>query len=409
MRTAPSRGSRPRIAIVGGNFAGLAAAQQLGREYDVTVIDHSASFEWLPNIHELLSGIKRPADLRLSRKRLVARAGHRFRRATVASIDARAGRLVTTDDRQIDFDACIVAVGGVGDTFGVRGADRYAMPFNTVDDCAAIGRRLAALARQPGTRSIVIIGGGFEGIESLGEILRRYRNVDGLSISVVEAGPRLLAGSPVAVERSVRAHCAHHDVRLLTHSPVSAVTRTGVRLSSGRRLRSDLTIWTGGGSASPLLRESGLAARPRQWAPVKATLQSARCENVFVIGDAAGLPRPLAKQAFYALQMGAHAADNVRRLLAGRALREFKPAPKPMLIAFGDLDTYLVSGRSVAASPAFAALKEAVFQYTMTQIDPPLNAPALGELAGRLASASRRLATPSRRSSRRRAPPRRHK
>jgi NADH dehydrogenase len=142
---------------------------------------------------------------------------------------------------------------------------------------------------------------------------------------------------------------------------------------------------------------------------VKATLQSTRCKNVFVIGDAAGLPRPLAKQAFYALQMGAHAADNVRRLLAGRALREFKPAPRPMLIAFGDLDTYLVSGRSVAASPAFAALKEAVFQYTMAQIDPPLNAPALGELAGRLASASRRLATPSPRSSRRRAPPRRHK
>ncbi len=407
MGRARSRSPRPRIAIVGGNFAGLAAAQQLGREYDVTVIDHSASFEWLPNIHELLSGIKRPADLRLSRRRLVARAGHRFRRATVASIDARAGRLLTTDGRQLAFDACIVAVGGVNDTFGVRGADRYAMPFKNVDDCAAIGRRLAALARQPGKRSIVIIGGGLEGIESLGEILRRYRDVDGLRISVVEAGPRLLAGSPAAVARSVRAHCANRDVHLLTNSPVSAVTRSGVRLGSGERLRSDLTIWTGGGSASPLLRESGLAARPRQWAPVQATLQSARYDNLFVIGDAAGLPRPLAKQAFFALQMGAHAADNVRRLLAGRALRDFKPAPKPMLIAFGDLDTYLVTGRSVVASPAFAALKEAVYQYTMAEIDPPLNAPALGDLAGRLAGASRRLAMSSRRPGRRRVPPRR--
>jgi NADH dehydrogenase len=142
---------------------------------------------------------------------------------------------------------------------------------------------------------------------------------------------------------------------------------------------------------------------------VKATLQSARFDNLFVIGNAAGLPRPLAKQAFYALQMGAHAADNVRRLLAGRRLRDFKPSPKPMLIAFGDLDTYLVSGRSVAASTAFAALKEAVFQYTMAEIDPPLNAPALGDLAGRLVSASRRLAMPSRRPSRRRAPPRRRR
>jgi NADH dehydrogenase len=394
MREAGSRGARPRIAIVGGNFAGLTAAQRLGRDCDVTVIDHSASFEWLPNIHELLSGTKRPAELRLSRRRLVARAGHRFRRATVTSIDARAGRLLTSDERQLDFDACIVAVGTVSDTFGVRGADRYALPFSTVDECAAIGRRLAALARQPDRREIVVVGGGLAGIEAVGEILRRYRDLPGLGITVVEAGPRLLPGTPAALETSVRARCARHAVRLLTRSPVTAVTRTSVLLRSGRRLRADLTIWTGGGSAPPLLRESGLAAGPRQWAPVRATLQSVSFDNVFVAGNAAGLPRPLAKQAAYAMQMGAHAADNVRRWLAGRALRDFAPAPKPMLIAFGDLDTYLVSGRTVIAAPAFAALKEAVFQYTMAQIDPPLNAPALGEFAGRLTGASRRLALP---------------
>jgi NADH dehydrogenase len=220
----------------------------------------------------------------------------------------------------------------------------------------------------------------------------------------------------------IRTHCAVHEVRLLTRSPVTAVTRASVRLRTGRRLRSDLTIWTGGGSAPPLLRDSGLVARPRQWAPVKATLQSTHFDNVFVAGNAAELPRPLAKQAAYAMQMGAHAADNVRRWLAGRALRDFRPAPKPMLVALGDLDTYLVSGRTVIASPSLAALKEAVFQYTMAQIDPPLNAPALGDLAGRLTGASRRLAVPllgsGRRSagylqaapavpSRRRVPPRR--
>ena len=238
MRKARSRSPRPRIAIVGGNFAGLSAAQALGREYDVTVIDRSTSFEWLPNIHELLSGLKRPTDLRLSRRRLVNRAGHRFLHASVASIDARAGQLSTADHRQVEFDACIVAVGGVNDTFGIRGADRYAMPFKNVDDCAAIGSRLAALARRSGQRSIVIIGGGLEGVESLGEILRRYRQVRGLGISVVEAGPRLLADSPAAVEKAVRAHCAAHGVRLLTRSPVTAVTRTRVRLRSGESLRS---------------------------------------------------------------------------------------------------------------------------------------------------------------------------
>jgi NADH dehydrogenase len=383
---------RPRIAIVGANFAGLAAARQLGREYTVTVIDRSPSFEWLPNIHELLSGLKRPSDLRLPRRRLVARAGHRFVRAEIAAIDAAAGQLSTTMGRKFSFDCCIVAIGGVGETFGVRGADRYAMPFKNVDDCAAIGRQLATLARKRGRRSVVIVGGGLEGIEALGEILRRYARLDGLAITLVEAGKRLLPDAPMRLDSAVRAHCEGRSVRILTESPVTAVTPKQVRLRSGETVRSDLTIWTGGVTAPPLLHEAGLADKPRQWAQVTAALRSKRFDNVFVIGDAAALPHPLAKQAYYALQMGECAADNARRALSGRTLREFKPAAKPRLIAFGDLDTFLVSGRSAIASPGLAALKEAVFQVTMAEIDPPVNPPALVELTGRLGSAARRLA-----------------
>lgn len=386
-----------RIAIVGANFAGLTAAQNLGREHVVTVFDPSPWFEWLPNIHELLSGVKRPGELRLSRRRLVARAGHRFVRAAVTSIDARRGQLTTAKDRSYDFDVCIVAVGGVNETFGVDGADRHAMPFKSVGDCDAIGRRLATLARRKGKHSVVIVGGGFEGVEALGEILRRDRTRDAFRIAVVEAGPRLLAGHPSGLDAKVRSHCEGRDVRILTKSRVASVTRRRVRLASGETLHSDLTIWTAGATAPSLLRESGLARRPRQWAPVRPTLQSARFDNVFVIGDAAALPRPLAKQAFYAMQMGACAAENVQRVLLGRRPRNFRPSGKPMLVTLGDLDTFLVAGRSIVASPGLAAAKEAVFQVTMAQIDPPVGADALRALASRVAAWRRPSGTRPRR------------
>jgi len=395
MRPARLPASRPRIAIVGANFAGLGAARQFDREYAVTVFDRSAAFEWLPNIHELISGVKRPADLRLPRRRLVAQAGHRFVRADVTAIDAAMGHLTTSAGRQFPFDVCIVAVGGVNETFGVRGAERYALPFKSVDDCAAIGRKLAAIARTPGRRSVVIVGGGLEGIEALGEILRRYRNRAGLGITVVEAGARLLPGMPARLEATVRAHCEGRNVRILTSSPVTSVTSTRVRLRSGETVRSDLTLWTVGVTAPPLLLESGLTTKPRQWAPVTRALRSKRFDNVFVIGDAAALPRPLAKQAYHALQMGACAAENAKRALAGRRLRDFRPSAKPMLVAFGDLDTFFVAGRTVIASPGLAALKEAVFQVTMAEIDPPLNASALGQMTGRLRTAATQLAVPT--------------
>ena len=376
--------SRPRIVIVGAGFAGLAAARRLDPRHAVTVVDRSSSFEWLPNIHELLSGKKRPHELRLPIRRLVARAGHRFLRAEVTRIDGRAGTVAISDGRELPFDACIVAVGGVNDTYGVRGAERYAMPFKSVADCATIGRRLAALARQGGERSVVVVGGGLEGIEAVGEILRRFRSRGSLHVSVVEAGPRLLPGAPPALDAAVRRKATPLGVSFLVGSPVTAVTRTGVALRSGARLRSDLTIWTGGVTAPPLLRDSGLAARGKSWAPVAAALQSKRSTNVFVAGDAAALPNALPKQAYYAMQMGRCAADNARRWLAGRPMRAFSPAAKPMLVAFGDLETFLVRGRSVIASPALGLLKEAVFQFTMAEIDPPLDPSALRDLKARL-------------------------
>ena len=383
-RAAPAGRARPRIVIVGANFGGLAAAQHLGRSLDVTVVDRSPWFEWLPNIHELLSGTKRPGDLRLSRARLLRRAGHRFVRAEVSRVDGAAGCVETARGRRIPFEACIVAVGGVGATFGVPGVERHAMRLDGVDDCVAIGRRLAALSRQAKSRQVVIVGGGFEGVEALGEILRRSRRDSALRVQLIESGPRLLPGSPAAIDASIRAHCADLDVCIRTGTRVVAVTARGVRLDSGATLRSDLTIWTGGATAPPLLMASGLAQRPGQWAPVSAALQSRRHANVFVVGDAAGLARPLAKQAYYALQMGEHAAANVQRYLAGRRLRDFEPSVKPMLVAFGDLDTYLVAGRRVIASPALAAAKEGVLQLTMAQLDPPLGSAQLAGLMRRI-------------------------
>jgi len=394
-RPAPPGKSRPRVVIVGANFAGIAAAQHLDGRYAVTVIDRSPWFEWLPNIHELLSGVKRPSDLRLPRARLVKRAGHRFVRAEVVRIDAPAGAVVTSTGRRFPFDACIVAVGGVDETFGVPGAERYALSFKSVDECAEIGRRLAQLARRKGPASVVIVGGGFEGIEALGEILRRYRDRKGLTVSLVEAGPRLMPNSPASIDRAVRRHCARHDVRFLTGTRVTKVTPTRVYVSKGKPLRSDLTIWTGGVKAPPLLRASGLADRDGQWAPVTQALRSKRHHDVFVIGDAAGLPQPLGKQAYYALQMGVCAAGNVERALAGRRLRDFRPSAKGMLVAFGELDTFLIAGRSVIASPALAAAKEAVFQVTMAQLDPPLGRDALRGAARRfVGTAQRRLLSP---------------
>jgi NADH dehydrogenase len=168
----PSRPSeRARVVILGGGFAGLSAALELRPDrHEVTLIDRNRWFEFLPNIHELLSGVKTPELLRLPLDRTLKRAGHRFVRDTVTGIDTEKRTVSTRRRDAIGYDALIVAFGGVDATRGVPGVAEHAMPFKSVDQCHRIGKRLARLAERRKPAQVVIVGGGLEGVEALGEI-----------------------------------------------------------------------------------------------------------------------------------------------------------------------------------------------------------------------------------------------
>ena len=385
---------RKRIIIVGGNFAGLTAATKLSQRHAVTLIDPGEHFEWLPNIHELLSNVKTPQGLRLNRAAIVERSGHRFLRDHVTALQPAQRRLSTAGGHELAFDACIVAVGALWNTHRIPGVARHALPFRSVADALAIERRLHTLVRQGKPLRIVIAGGGISGIEALGEILRRHRDDAGLTIEVVEAGHRLLPGLAATLDADLRRLCEPYAVNWRTATTIAGVSAKGVRLADGTRLRSELTLWTAGLAPPALLHESGLARPPQVWAQVHQTLQSRRFANIFIAGDAAQLPKAIAKQAYNAIDMGAHAAANVECRLAGRALEPFKPAPKPVLVAFGDLQTYLVAGRNVLAGKVLAGAKEGVYQLFMAQMAPRGLLSSLPGATGRLWQSWRQLALP---------------
>ena len=386
--------TRHEVTIVGANFAGLSAALALPSDCDVTVVDPHPWFEWLPNVHELVSGVKRPADLRLPRRQIIERAGHRFIRSRVTGIEPQRGSLRLDDGRRLAFEHCLLAFGGVHDDFGVPGAAKHAMPFKSVAECAAIGTRLRTLASGGGRFSLVIVGGGFEGIEALGEVLRRYRDHPRIAIHVVERAGRLLAEGPRAVDRAVRRHVAGLPVTIHCAERVARVTPRSVVLASRRRIASDLTIWTGGARAPALVGSAGVARSAGGWVAVRRDLSCRGVAGVFAAGDIADLPRPIAKQAYHAIDMGRHAACNILRLRDGEKTVPFTPAPKPMLVACGDLDTFLITGSRVIASPALAAAKEAVFQVTIAGFDRLRDPAGVRRAAARAARALRELALP---------------
>ncbi len=366
-------GTKKQIVIVGANFGGLSAALRLPAEFDVAVIDPSPHFEFLPNIHELVSRVKSADQLRLSKSRLLRRAGHRLIEDSVTTLDPVDRFVETSSGETFSFDICVVAIGGINNTFGVPGADEYAFPFKSVHQCQAIGRALQEKIAQQDRVLVVVVGGGLEGVESLGEILRKYRHSQGLTVHVIESSDQLLPGLPSKLSEEIQRRCRNYPVRFHTGTRVQAVTETTVELNSGEVLPSDITIWTGGAAPPDLLSDSGLATEAKSWAPVQSTLQSSFFDHIFIVGDAAQLPQALSKQAYYAIDMGEFAADNIQRYIEGEPLREFQPSTNLSLISLGDIDTYLVIGNTVVAGTALSAVKEFVYQFNMARYEPPLS------------------------------------
>ena len=360
-----------RIVIIGANFAGLTTAMHLPRNYSVNVIDSQLQFEFLPNIHELLSGIKKSASLRMDRKRLIERAGHRFIRDTVTTIDPAKKKVYTSNCKRIPYDICVVTVGGVNNTFGIAGAAKFSLPFKSVEQCHNIARRLKKLSHRKRRATIVIVGGGLEGVEALGEILRRYRRRPAFDIHLIENKKRLLVNRPKALDRDIRKICEPYNVNFHTDARVTKITGKKVYLSSRLALDSDATIWTGGAMPPPILHKSGLTEQSGGWVPVNNFLQSQYYESIYIAGDAAEWPGLRSKQAYHAIEMGECVAQNIKLQTAGDELREFRPSRKPTVISFGDLQTYVVMGNIAVAGPVLAGAKEGIFQATMAKLDPP--------------------------------------
>ena len=364
--------SRPRVVIVGGNFAGLKTAVNLPQKFNVTLIDKHPWFEFRPNIHELVSGIKTPAMLRFSNKAIVRKAGHQFLSGTVTQIEPGQKQVITASGKKLRYDYCVVAIGGIANTFGVQGAEKYALPFKNIAQCHSIGQTLKRLSKVKRPFHIVIVGGGLEGIEALGEILRGFGKHDGLRVRIIERAANLMPEAPADVESEIKEHCRRYSLECIVGVGVKKITPKTVLLSNGRRLKSDATIWTAGVRPNPILSKSGFTNTLDQWAPVKESLQHDTYETVFIAGDAAGVSGINSKQAYHAIDMGVCAAENIIRLNAGKAVKPFNPSGKPTIVSFGDLDAFVIIGNTVIAGSALNGLKEVVFQMIMTEFDPSI-------------------------------------
>jgi NADH dehydrogenase len=383
---------KSRIIVIGANFAGLTAVSKLCKSHDVTVIDAKQDFQWTPNIHEILSDVKKETSLILNLDTIITRLGHRFINQTVSSIDG-ALQTVTLDDKQIlNYDVLLIASGHSRSNYGIKGASEYAYGFRTADDVIQIHNDIEALLNNnKHPVNISIVGAGFTGVEVLGELLRKYASNKQLHFNVIDTASRLVQALPEKLSDDVISQCKSYQVSFHFNQKIIEVKQSSIHFSDNKSIDSDLTIWSAGTKLPDYLNDINTPMTSNGLA-VNEYLQTTEFSSIFVAGDSATLSSSLPKQASIALDMGLHAALNINRFCAKKTLKPLKVSTKPILLSLGDINTYFVQGKLVLASPLLAAGKEAVYQFYMARLSAllPIEQRVLG-IADRITLSTEKL------------------
>lgn len=103
----------PRVAVVGGGFAGASCARALRRvdpRIAVTLVEPNASYTACPSSNEVIAGMREHAAQRFSYERVVA-DGVALLRAAASGIDAQARVVTLADGTRLPYDRLVLAPG----------------------------------------------------------------------------------------------------------------------------------------------------------------------------------------------------------------------------------------------------------------------------------------------------------
>ncbi|QNP71818.1 NAD(P)/FAD-dependent oxidoreductase [Streptomyces roseirectus] len=359
---------RVRILVVGGGYVGMYTALRLQRklrhelrrgEAEITVVTPDPYMTYQPFLPEAAAGSISPRHVVVPLRRVLPHCRVVIGEVTAVTHAERTATLTTlataeegTGPRQLPYDELVLAPGSVSRTLPVPGLAEHAIGFKTVEE--AIGLRnhvieqmdIASSTRDPAVRdaalTFVFVGGGYAGVEALGELedmaryaSRYYHNVtpDDMKWILVEASDRILpeVGPDLGRYTISALRSRNIDLRLNTRLD-SCLHRTAV-LSDGSRFPTRTIVWTAGVKPHPLLAATDLPRTDRGRLTCTPELTIEGTTHAWAAGDAAAVPDTTAAPGTHTAPNAQHAvrqaktlADNLVRSLHGRPLTPYAHA-----------------------------------------------------------------------------------
>ncbi|NUU16839.1 NAD(P)/FAD-dependent oxidoreductase [Cellulomonas humilata] len=351
----------PRVVILGGGTVGLYTARRLRkrlgkREAAIVVVDPRPYMTYAPFLPEAAAGSIDPRNMVAPHRR--ALKGVDVLQGKVSEIN-HGGRTVQItpeegDPYWITYDHLVVGLGSVARTLPIPGLAEQGIGFKNVEEAIAVRNHvlnridLAASTWDPELRkrmlTFVFVGGGFAGIEALGEVedmaraaVKYYNAIEQEEVRfvLVEGSPRILPEVSEELGGYTLEQLRKRDIEIHLSTFLNSCVDGHVVLSNKMEFDAETIVWTAGVKANPVLQNSDLPLDKMGRVTCNAFLQVVDADgtpvpDAYAAGDCAAVPdlynpgQFCPPNAQHALREGNHLGDNLARVLRSAEPTEYK-------------------------------------------------------------------------------------
>lgn len=355
------------IVIVGGGFAGIETASQLGRlvkrndAVNVILVSAENYFLFQPLLPEVVACSIEPSHILNPIRHLCRNIQYRWGSVDTIDLQAQRVRFFGTDEtkpQSLPYDHLILCLGQVIGSSAVPGMNEHALSLKTLGDAFQLRNHIlsrleeAEITADEAIRrtllTFVTIGGGFSGVETAAAINDLVREVapfypkaqaTGYRSIIIHAGDRILGELDPDLAWFAQRKLEARGVEVLLKTRVNEVTRDRVVLGNGQAISTGTVISTVGNVPHPLVNKLGLLQN-RGRIIVDECLRVRGFRNLWALGDAASVP-DLQKggvcppTAQYAVRQGKHCVRNVVAVIQGRSPTPFRYQGRGQLAVIG--------------------------------------------------------------------------